>query len=63
MAKILVQEGPATTAHFLLFENHEIVVPATEIGYVDGYVTAMNCCKPTAIFQIDKIIGCWLEGV
>lgn len=63
MAKIPVREEPAATAHFMLSENLEIIVPATGIGYVDGYVTALNCNKPTAIFQADKIIGCWLEGV
>ena len=63
MARIVVTENNTTTANFMLNENLTICVPATNIGYMDGYVTAMNGNEPTAIFQADKIIGCWMEGV
>lgn len=63
MSKIIVTENNVAKALFMLNENLTVCVPATEIGYVDGYVTALYDSKPTAIFQSDKIIGCWMEGV
>ena len=63
MAKILVTENNATTAHFMLNENLTICVPATHVGYMDGYISAFDNNKLIAEFKANKIIGCWMEGV
>lgn len=62
MAKNIVYEQPSPRACFMLNENLTIFVSATDIGYMDGYLTALDANKPTAVFQADKIIGCWIEG-
>lgn len=63
MAKIMVSEKcSVTTAHFMVSENYIIVVPATEIIHIDGYIVAFNHDKISIIFNADKVMGCWLEG-